>query len=245
MGCALLAALGASACSDNDSTLYIQGVLAADAPACEFSSDPGAKTLLHGALDLAFRSKYEGVVLVANQLAPRGDKKQLRTETSGLQIRGAEVVLTTSTGSVLDSFSTNGGGFVGASRSETPGYGLAEVTMIPASRGSALAEELSKDRNLRRTLVARIRVFGDTLGGVEVTSGDFTYPIDVCWGCLVEYPLEAVVAAGDGTGGLVCGDALDGATASQCVRGQDAPIDCRTCAAEADICFRVPSGAEP
>lgn len=238
--CAALAAAGASGCSDNDASLFVMGVLAADAPACEVSADPGSKQLFHGTLDVAFRSKYEGVVLVANQLAPRGDKKQLRAETSGLQLRGAEVELTSSQGTVIDKFSVNGGGFVQASRSESPGFGTAEVTMIPASVGADLAATLSANPSGRRTLVARIRVFGDTLGGIEITSGDFTFPIDVCWGCLVEYPLEAVVDPADGTGGLVCGGKPDGIVSNQCIRGQDDAIDCRTCAAESDVCYRVP-----
>jgi hypothetical protein len=226
-------------CADNDSSLYIEGVLAPDAPACEFNPDPGSKKLFSGVLDLAFRTKYEGVVLVGNQLAPRGDKKQLRTETSGLQIRGSEVELSMQD-QVLDRFSVNGGGFIDTSRAETPGFGLASVTMIPASRGAKLAEQLQGNPSAYRTLIATIRVYGDTLGGIEVTSGDFTFAIDVCWGCLIEYPLEAVVDPADGTGGLVCGGAAEGVTSDQCLRGQDLPIDCRTCAAESDVCYRVP-----
>jgi hypothetical protein len=232
MACAAIAGFGASACSDNDTSLYVAGVLVAEAPACEVTADPGAKRLFHGTLDVAFRSKYEGIVLVANQLAPRGDKSQLRAETSGLQIRGSEVELTTAQGRVLDRFSVNGGGFVSANRSETPGYGLAEVTMIPPSIGESL---------VGTTVVAHIRVWGETLGGIEITSGDFTFPIDVCRGCLVEYPLDAVVPDLQ-EGGLICNGPSEGVTSSQCIRGQDAAIDCRTCAAEAEICYRVPGG---
>jgi hypothetical protein len=227
-----------SACAENDSSLYVAGVLASPGSGCEYSPDPGSLQLFSGVLDVAFRSKYEGVVLVGNQLTPRGNKEELRTETSGFRIRGAEVQLTNSQGAVLDEFSVNGGGFVQTTSSEGAGYGLAQVTMIPPSRGRALEEELQGNRGAKRTLIANVRVFGETLGGVEITSGDFTFPIDVCWGCLVQYPLEAIIAD-EVTGEFVCGGPADGVKLEQCVPGQDEFIDCRACAAVTPVCFRL------
>lgn len=226
-----------SGCAENDSGLYVEGVLSPRSPSCEYAADPNAAMLFRGVLDVAFRHKYEGVVLVANQLTPRGKKNELRTETSGLRIRGSEVVLTTSQGSVLDEFSVNGGGYIEASRSEAPGYGLAEVTLIPPNRGAALANDLEGKRGTIRTLIANVRVFGETLGRVEVTSADFTFPVDVCWGCLVEYPLEAVEPLSDGS--LVCGGAAEGVTLQQCQPGQDERIDCRACAATSNVCYTL------
>jgi hypothetical protein len=213
----------------------VEGVLAPDSPSCEYSDDPGSAMLFRGTLDVAFRNKYEGIVLVANQLASRGNKSELDTETSGLRVRGSEVELTTSTGQVLQEFSVNGGGFIESSPSQTPGFGLAEVTMVPPSVGNDLAQELSGNRSMSRTLIANIRVFGETLGGVEITSGDFTFPIDVCWGCLVAYPLEALDPLADGT--FVCGAAGDGVSLEQCRVGQDERIDCRACSSTLAVCY--------
>ncbi len=221
-------------CAENDSSLYVEGVLAPDSPSCEYSDDPGSAMLFRGTLDVAFRSKYEGIVLVGNQLAPRGNKAELDTETSGLRIRGSEVELTTSTGEVIQEFSVNSGGFVESNTSTSPGFGLAEVTMIPPAVGRDLAGELDGNRSATRTLIANIRVFGETLGGVEITSGDFTFPIDVCWGCLVEYPLEALDPMGNT---YVCGAAGDGVALEQCRVGQDERIDCRACSSTLAVCF--------
>ncbi len=224
-------------CAENDSTLFVEGVLSPTPPSCEASGDPSAALLFRGKLDVAFRDKYEGLVLVGNQLTPRGNKSELRTETAGFRVRGAEVELRSPQGALIDEFSVNGGGFIQPNSAETPGYGLAEVTMIPASQGQLLRDELEGRRTRTRTLIASIRVFGETLGGVEITSGDFTFPIDVCWGCLVEYPLEAVEAGPEGE--LVCGVSADNVGFEQCVIGQDERIDCRACASTLEVCYRL------
>ncbi len=223
-------------CAENDSSLFVEGVLAPTPPSCEYSGDPGSAFLFRGTLDVAFRTKYEGIVLVGNQLTPRGNKAELRAETAGFRVRGAEVTLTNTRGAVIDEFSVNGGGFIQSNASEAPGYGLAEVTMVPGGVGDSLAADLEGDRSARRTLIANVRVFGETLGGVEVTSGDFTFPIDVCWGCLVDYPLEAITDEG---GQVVCGVRADNVGFEQCVIGQDERVDCRACASTLEVCYRL------
>ncbi len=236
---AILTALPAlSACLEDAPSLYVEAVLAPQSPACEYSAQAGQLQLFRGTLDVAFRTRYEGVVLVANQLATRGAKTELRTETSGFRIRGTEVQLRNSEGAVLEEFSVNGGGFIHASANEGAGYGVAQVTMIPPSVGREYANELEENRGAIRTLIASVRVFGETLGGQELTSSDFTFPIDICYGCLVDYPLEAVQDPGDGSG-LVCVAASDGITLEACAVGQDERIDCRACAASLPVCYRV------
>lgn len=234
---ASILALATSTCADNNTSVYVEAVLALTPPSCEVTADPGAPQLLRGVLDVAFLRSYEAAVLVANQLTPRGEKDQLRTETQGIQLRGAEVELTTADGAALEEFSVPAGGFVHPSDSQAPGYGTAVVTMIPPSRGQALFDALSGGRRGDiRTVIASVRVFGETSGGVEVTSGAFSFPIDVCFGCLIEFPLEAIEDTGNGR---LCSGAADGVTTSQCLRGQDQKIDCRTCASTLALCAEL------
>ncbi|MEN9577025.1 MAG: hypothetical protein RJA70_34 [Pseudomonadota bacterium] len=230
-------ALATSTCADNNTSIYVEAVLLLSPPSCEVTADPGSTQLLRGTLDVAFLRSYEAALLVANQLTPRGDKEQLRAETQGIQLRGAEVQLSTADGALLDEFSVPTGGFVHPSDSQAPGYGTALVTVIPPARGQAFFEALSAGaRGEVRTVVASVRVFGETSGGIEVTSGAFTFPIDVCFGCLVEFPLEAIEDTGNGR---VCSGAADGVTTSQCLRGQDQKIDCRTCASTMALCAQL------
>lgn len=228
---ALVALTLSTACVDNDSSMYVEGVLAMTPPNCELSADPGAPQLLRGTLDVAFLDSYQGAVLVASQLTPRGAKNQLRTETQGVELEGAEVTVLRGE-RVLGEFSVPAGGFVSSTRAESPGYGLAVVTLIPPGITGGLAGEIP-NRGDAVTVIAEVRVFGRTLGGTEITSGAFTFPIDVCRGCLIDFPLEAIEASGDGR---ICAGSTEGVTTSQCIRGQDALIDCRTCAATMDEC---------
>lgn len=230
----LCIAVPIAGCVDNDSSLYVEGVLAIAPPNCELQADPSAPQLLRGTLDVAFLRSYQGAVLVANQLTPRGIKNQLRTETQGVELQGAEVRLTDAQGRQLDEFSVPAGGFVHVNSGDSPGYGLAFVTMVPPAQGERFYDELqAAGRGAARTVVAAVRVFGTTLGGTEITSGEFTFVIDVCYGCLINFPLEAVEDTGNGR---ICAGSAEGVNSAQCIRGQDDTIDCRTCAATLDVC---------
>jgi hypothetical protein len=221
-----------SACVDDDSSMYVEGVLALNPPNCELAADPGSPQLLRGTLDVAFLTSYQAPVLVGNQLTPRGDKKQLRTETQGVELEGAEVTVTSASGDVLEEYTVPAGGFVHPSSSESPGYGMALVTLVPNRLGEQLRSQLGA-RGASRTVIAEVRVFGTTLGGTKITSGAYTFPIDICLGCLVDFPLDAIEDTGNGR---VCAGSTEDVESTQCVRGQDSVIDCRTCAATLDVC---------
>lgn len=229
---AALLMLGGSAltvgCVDNDSSMFLVGVVALDAANCTPKADTTALFLAEGTLDVAFASSYTGAVLVGNQLTARGSREQLRTETSRVSLKGAEVTLTTVDGKVIRTYSTIGTGFVDASGGDTPGYGTMAVNMLPS--------QLSADAAVRAAgvVVAKVRVFGDTLGGVAVTSSELDFPIRVCEGCLVRYSASSI----DPTDPPKCKIATDATTdvVNPCVLGQDAVIDCTLCSASYDVC---------
>jgi hypothetical protein len=74
-----------------------------------------------------------------------------------------------------------------------------------------------------------VKVFGRTLGGMSVESGEWRFPINVCYGCLVVFPPEAndpkVMPQPN------CGlSAVTGTSVVHpCIVGQDDTIDCRVC----------------
>lgn len=227
-GCAL--ALILPACVDNDTSLYVTGVLAAEPPECDYKADPEGPQWTVGMMDVGFTTTYQANVLVALQLATRGDKAKLRTESMTFQVRGAEVRLTDSVGDLVDEFSVPAGGSIMPTSADTPGYGFANIVIIPNDVGTDLQDELGFGE--RRTLVAEIRVFGDTLGGSELTSGSLTYVIEVCHAC-------RSVAVEDGLtfdpvlNRSVCNNALtEGYIATGCMLGQEGTFDCRFCLTE-------------
>lgn len=242
-----LAAIGVAgltpACADNNSSLFISGVLYDQPPQCTVIADLTSPTIGGGTLDLEFRKTYEASLLVGNQLTSRGSKETLRTETSRVTLRGAEITISDSTGKDLYKFSVNGTGFVNVSRGEDAGFGIFDAELIPASIGEKLLGRLN---NLKTTtgstsqqtsdqVVARVRVFGDTLGNEDLTSSELSFPITYCQGCLINYPASAKL-------GGKCGAMLTDVPSSGCRFGQDDPIDCRLCSATNTLCETIPAG---
>jgi len=248
-----LVAVGAAAlipaCADNNSSLFIANVLYDEPPQCIVIPDITSTSLGGGTLDLAFRKTYEASLLVGNQMAARGSKETLRAETSRVTLRGAEITISDSTGNTLYNFSVNGTGFVDVSRGEDAAYGIFDAELIPASVGDKLLARLndlkaktnSTSQQTSDQVVAKVRVFGDSLGNEDITSSELSFPITYCEGCLIEYPLIAVGTA-DAMGVQHCQNDLTDLPVPGCRLGQDDPIDCRSCSATNTLCDVVPSG---
>ena len=241
VGLIAAAASSAAGCAANDSTLFIYGVLAPTAPACDVTGSPGEKVFGSGTLDVALRTNYEAWLLVGNQYAPRGQKQQLRTETTRVTLTGAEITLKdaaknqiiTCTGQPnCGQFSVYGSGFADSSKSEDPGWGIIAAQLIPNAVGQSYATgPLSAPSATTISLVATIRVFGTTLGGQDVESGGFSYPIQLCNGCLVDF---SPAKAGKCT--RLEGDVIP----TGCRLGQDDVVDCRACIPAA-VCSTPPA----
>jgi hypothetical protein len=230
------AAATAAGCADNNSTLFVYGVLATKAPDCSVTADPGSMMFGDGSLDVAIGSGYWAWLLVGNQYSPRGAKQQLKTETTRVTLTGAEVTLTSaSTGQVITCpstkncggpFSVYGSGFASSSKSEDPGWGAIEVQLLPDAVSAFFRTDpsspIGKPGEARTTIVASVRVYGKTLGGQDVESGAFTYPIQVCNGCSILY----------GDYDLVTEQCLSKAGMTPvlpCRVGQDSSIPCSSC----------------
>ena len=216
-------------CAENNSSLFVVGVLDINSTTCVAKPDTSSGFLAAGTLDLAFASSYSASVLVGNQLTQRGDRTQLRTETSRISLRGAEVTLTTLDGKALGNYSTVGTGFVDASSGDTPAYATMSVQIIPSALAANPAVRAA------RVILAKIRVFGDTLGNTSVTSSELDFPINICEGCLVKYDV-----AGDPTETTYKCPPASATTqttdAEPCVRGQDLTFSCSSCAATYTLC---------
>src|SRR5688572_1584851 len=188
-------------CTDEETGFFIVGNMVIEAPDCVAS--PEATSTLHagGTLDLALRGDYIASLLVGSQLAPRGDKTNLRTETMIASISGAEVQLRTATGELSTEFTVPATGHITPNSSEEAGFGTAIATLIPASEGANIGDELIEPGQIA-TRVAEVVVFGQTLGGLDFESASLTYVIQVCRGCLVSYPPDALAA--DNTDPVLC-----------------------------------------
>ncbi len=221
--------LGGTACTDYESGFFVLGNAFLDAPQCVAEAEANTSLLLEGILDVALKPEYDATLIVGNQLTPRGDKENLRTETQITTIQGAEVQLLNDTGALDTEFTVATSGVILPDASDEAGFGVVNVRLIPATSGLALANDLT-DREQRRTRVAKVKVFGETIGGVEVESAEWTYVIKVCEGCLVSFPFEALDTD------LGCTMAGDQLPTPGCRPGQDGPVDCRVCNVENAFC---------
>ena len=225
------ALLGSGGCADPESMLFIrqaQARISSGATGCTVESSPSSLFITEGTLDLAFRTEYTAALLVGNQLVARGNASQLRTETSRVEIEGAVVRLENGQNTVWGPFTVPASGFIDPATGSTPSYGLTEAILLGSSYGNDLATAPVADRYKVRRLTSVVKVVGKTLGGTAVESGEWRFPLTVCYGCLISFPPDAndtklsrpncQLPAGTGT-----------SVAAPCALGQDDGVDCRVC----------------
>ena len=233
------------ACAHNDSTLFIRQVqfppTASPGQGCLYSAAAEASpALFSGHFDVGLSSSYSPVVLVANQLTARGDPLNVRTETARVQLRGAIVRVTDSVGNELSSFTSLTDGFIDPSQGATPSYGQAAVTIIDPETSKLFRDPKRPDgspspyflgnRGATRTVLTYFKVFGQTIGGTYVESGETQFVITVCNGCLVSFPADASTSVTKYNCDAPVPVQLTGGTVLvPCAQGQESAVDCRLC----------------
>ncbi len=227
----------APACADNDQSLFIRGALAPSASrasgSCLYTDDPKQAFLFSATLDIALADTYQAVLLVGNQLVAHADSTGNRLESNRVHLNGAVVKVTDNGGDTFTfsrDFTSFGSSFVDPQTNNTPAFAPMAVTVFDAATKALLAPQLPL-RSSRKSTIVTVKIFGTSLGGKEVETGEFQLPLEVCNGCLVSFadgddlakpgfdcdkPLAA--AAGGSTGSV-----------GPCLPGQDAPISCQTC----------------
>jgi hypothetical protein len=234
LGALLLLGAASAGCTDEQTGFFVMGNMLLDSGDCVVRAEGDATLLFSGLVDVALRPDYVGTLLVGSQLAPRGDKGNLRTETMIASMTGAEVRLYNDTGALATApFTVPAPGVIRPESSDS-GFGIVEATLIPASTGADISVELTNYKQ-RSTYVAEVVVFGKTIGGLEVETSPFTYVIRACEGCLIEFPPE-VINPSDGSCSVEGTDESD----APCRFGQDNPVSCTSCSVDNPFC-RFPS----
>lgn len=242
--CALAAGAAAPACTDNDQSIFIRNALA---PAtnrqngsCTYTDDPQQPALFEGTLDVGVRDNYFGVYLVGNQLIPRGDPLGPRAESSRAHINGGIVRVTRTDGTLIREFTSSSTGFADPQNNNQPDYGLMGLITVDAPTSAILRDLLNAEaaaarvnvRTLSIQILANIRVFGRTLGGTELESAEYQFPIRVCNGCLVTFPAGVNDSTKDPRPnclGTPTNTTTSGDVAFPCFAGQDEGVNCKTC----------------
>ncbi len=232
-------AAAVGACKSDDSTLFVQDVLAAQPVSagaeCSFTSSPTQPVISSGLLDIAFRTEYDPTYLIGNQSVPEVNSQQLATETNIITVQGAIVRITDAAGNQLSTFSRLAAATVYPSSGSVPGYAPITVTTIDSTTidsNASLQANVMAGGTTR--LVTYVQFFGVTTGGNSVKSDTFEFPVDVCYGCLIGFSSSSdntspaylqpncILASGSGSSST-------SSLPTPCVPGQDFAIDCSAC----------------
>lgn len=229
----------APACADNESSLFIRAVQVPD-EMCVFPA-PGTEDigLLNGILDVRIRSTYVAAMIVGNQLVRRGDEEQIRTETSRIHLYAADVTVLDSGQSAIQrsdgseaSFEVPVTGFVDPGGGTEPGYGTAAALFVDSATTDQLRAQIGAGG--QADIIVSVIIRGRTLGGNELESGEFQFPIKVCDGCLL-LPSAADDPANPARD---CDNAMELDDAVLCTPGQDEAVDC--CRLGIGFCATLP-----
>lgn len=193
-----------------------------------------------GVMDLTVATTYAMFPKVENLMSPSGSVTLGGGSTTGgtNQYEGNRVTLSSAT----VSFKAPGGFDVAMPRNlRIPLSGTLEpnddvVTSLQIVN-DALGQQLRastqlSDRGSSVPLEVEIRFHGVTTAGSEVESNNFTYPMTICRGCLLTFPLAANDPL-DTQPNCRADFTSDTSSVSDfaltCFPGQDSPLDCRVC----------------
>ena len=201
---ALLAAWAAvGGCVDDNQSVYIVGVAipTASDSSCSFE---GETTLLNGTYDPSRGNSYIVYPRVINALLPRAN--EIRPESNGVYIELAvvSIVSTNAPDVTIAEYSVPAHGFIPPGGSS----GVVAVEAIPAGVGTTADSG---------QLILNIRLVGRTQGDIDIETGDFTWPVSLCNGCLFT-PCDPAVG-NDEPGLGACSPGSNFATADLCTAG--------------------------
>lgn len=214
-------ALLSSACVKNEGSLFVQAVIAPSLDSCEFDCSGTATFYTEGAYDGSAATDYSAILLVGNQLVARGDPNKLRVETSRVELYGADVTVLNASDQILTrvdgsaaQYSVDISGFANPGTNTSPGFGCSSVLLIDHDTAADLACEAFRTGTTQR-VTASVVIRGRSLGGQELTSAEFKFPIEVGYLNLCAVP-----------GGVDCASTTD-KPAANCQLGLNTPVDCR------------------
>ncbi|HSY23111.1 MAG TPA: hypothetical protein VK841_13385 [Polyangiaceae bacterium] len=229
------AAVIVTACTHDDTTVFVHGVLAqpliAPGQSCTYTSDPTQATISYGRLDVELddTEDYSAEFLVGNQLVPQGNPSAPATETSYVNIQGAVVRITDIDGNQIRTYTQLLGATIPPSTGTTPGYAPMPVTIVDQMVTGMYGGSLGMGNIVR--VITYTRFFGKTLGGQSVESNEFEFPVDLCAGCLISFPLGVTDPNLMPQPNCGFGASSTSTTTSQpCIIGQDDVIPCTVCA---------------
>ncbi|MBN1944127.1 MAG: hypothetical protein JW797_00570 [Bradymonadales bacterium] len=207
---------------------------------CQPTQSAAGESVRRGTMDVTVADTYRMFPLVENVMSPSGSAS-LGGGSAGGDYEGNRVTFQSAKVSfhVRDTnqqlrqclIATREIGISGTL--EPGGSRTVELEIINQNQGACLKSiALLQQRGYSFEVEAEIQFFGMTTSGTDVESNLFIYPLEICRGCLIEFPLDAndpddvqpncrreYDATGDDLEDIDMG----------CFPGQDDGVDCRIC----------------
>ena len=213
-GLAVLILMGVFGCQDQEVGINIQHLRPFDLDTC-LPSDDDEVFVVSGIVDLALRDNYVVNPSIRNNLFNVGDIKGLGTQdgrisTNTIVLEQAEITyapLDNIVGNIPKTRTVPLSGTIAEGTTSVLSYfPLIEVEVMEALRSSDtffLIDDRGDARPRRTsiTILTTFRVVGSTLDGRRVSSEEFVFPVEVCNGCMVQYPSGILE---ERNGGLFC-----------------------------------------
>ena len=227
LGVLLASALAtASSCAEEQSSLIVVGVTGLSTEDETGLCVPVENTVLsRGVLDASFGTPYLLAVELRNQLQPQMNNNS-GIDNSEIQLRDVDVKMSLPQApEVLEAVAARDENlvefFLPLPTNSLPAQSstVIPVEVVPANTTAALAEEMAAQlaSGTQVTLVVELEFHGERTGGSVgelgvVDARTYSFPIDLCLGCLVSCSTcpggVCPVEASDYVGG-VCGNAQD------------------------------------
>jgi hypothetical protein len=225
--------------------------------ACELEAAVEGDFLARGSVDIMLTNRYFLNPTIQNQLLSSKDVKIVSAAGGGAMgdfrdglVEGNNIVLEGATVSFTTpanvSFALPQNVFIPVSGTVPPqGVTTTALEVLNVDVGNIVrrAPEFfdAANETFRKTAVVTVLVSvifkGHTTAGTEVFSNEFTFPVDMCAGCLLVHPPGTLFTDDDNS--LTCdtaaavlgdGEVVDTAdVATPCLLGQDDTVDCRLC----------------
>lgn len=222
LGALVLAAL-LFGCVDNRATFFVRDNKVPDEE-CIVQSDRNARSLFFGILDVGVRTNWYMFPSFENAMTESLKLNPVTAESNRIQVSGAQVRLALDTGESLgDDFFVPFSGIV-----EPGGTGVTSFMAIPSGYVT--------DAYIGAAVIVEMRILGTTLGGIDVDTPWFSFPVYVCRCCLVDFS----DAWDDEADTYNCNNPTR-EPEKVCAAGQDEPVDCAYCATYSSCCNYPPS----
>ncbi len=245
---------GAACVEDVGSMLVVHNASLNDT--CELDAEVGGNFLPKGTLDIMLTNKYVMFPTIQSQLQSSknvkieaaagggtGDFRDTLNEGNAITLSGATVSFTTPPNVT---FALPQNVFIPVSGTIFPGSATTTaLEVLSVDIGNVVRrapeffdanEEAFKRRSVVTVLVT-VKFDGTTTSGTDVSSNEFTFPMDICAGCLLIHPPGTLFIDDDNS--LTCDvskapaeEGVGGATLdfdTPCILGQDTAVDCRLC----------------